>query len=288
MWFRARSAMIASAGQLLFRRHDMSDQAARFIGSIPQNYDKGLGPRIFVDYADNLSGRVADLNPRSVLELAAGTGIVTRKLRDSLPADTHLVASDLNPPMLEVARAKFRADETVEFKQIDATNIEFDDESFDVVTCQFGVMFFPDKDRSYSEVRRVLRPGGSYVFNVWDSWAANPFARITHEAVEKFFPDDPPGFYRVPFSYHDEDELRESVFRAGFSTVDVEYVGLQSKIPSAADFAQGLVFGNPLFDEIVSRGGDPVEVRTAVATAIDKELGGEMPLQALVVHASLD
>jgi ubiquinone/menaquinone biosynthesis C-methylase UbiE len=108
-----------------------------------------------------------------VLELAAGTGIVTRKLRDSLSAETQLIASDLNPPMLEVAKSKFRPHEAVEFKQVDATKVEFDDHRFDVVVCQFGVMFFPDKDRSYAEVHRVIKPGGSYIFNVWDSWDRN-------------------------------------------------------------------------------------------------------------------
>ena len=266
----------------------MSNQAAHFVGSIPANYDAGLGPHLFVDYADDLSARVAALRPESVLELAAGTGIVTRKLRDALPAEAKLVASDLNPPMLEVAKAKFRVDETIAFKQVDATNVDFADVSFDLVTCQFGVMFFPDKNRSYSEVRRVLRPGGSYIFNVWDSWDANPFARVTHEAVEKFFPGDPPNFYRVPFSYHDADEIKESVSRAGFSRVNVEYLSLRSKILSAVGFAQGLVFGNPMYEEIVNRGGDPEEVRAAVATAIERELGEDMPLQALVVHASLN
>jgi len=190
--------------------------------------------------------------------------------------------------MLEVAKAKFRADEMVEFKQVDATNVEFADGSFDVVTCQFGVMFFPDKNRSYSEVRRVLRPRGSYIFNVWDSWDANPYARVTHEAVEKFFPGDPPSFYRVPFNYHDADEIKESVSRAWFSRVNVEHLSRRSKILSAAGFAQGLVFGNPMYEEIVYRGGDPEQVRAAVATAIERELGEDMPLRALVVHASLN
>jgi ubiquinone/menaquinone biosynthesis C-methylase UbiE len=264
----------------------MSTQASQFVGSIPENYDTGLGPHIFVDYADDLANRVASLDPKSVLELAAGTGIVTRKLRDALSNDCDLLASDLNPPMLEFAKVKFEPSEQVRFEQLDATEIGFDEGSFDVVACQFGVMFFPDKARSYSEVRRVLKPNGTYVFNVWDSWDANPFARITHEAVEKFFPNDPPGFYRVPFSYHDADEIRDSLSRAGFNRVTVEHIPLQSKIPSAARFAQGLVFGNPLYDEIVSRGGDPEDVRMAVTAAIEQELGEEMPLQALVVNAS--
>ena len=264
----------------------MTQQSARFVGSIPENYDKGLGPHIFHDYADDLARRVAALNPKTVLELAAGTGIVTRRLRDALAHDCDLLASDLNPPMLEVAKAKFEPDESVRFEQVDATDLGFDDATFDVVSCQFGVMFFPDKDRSYSEVHRVLKPGGAYVFNVWDSWDANPFAQITQEAVEVFFPEDPPGFYKVPFGYHDADEIEASVRRAGFSQVAIEHVPLTSKIPSARNFARGVVFGNPLYDEVLTRGGDPQAVFEAITVAIEQRLGSEMPLQALFVHAS--
>jgi SAM-dependent methyltransferase len=264
----------------------MSTQAARFVGSIPENYDKGLGPHIFVGYADDLVRRVAGLCPTRVLELAAGTGIVTRKLRDALASDCDLVASDLNSPMLDVAKAKFQSDELIQFSQADATSLEFEEASFDVAACQFGVMFFPDKNRSFAEVYRVLTPNGSYVFNVWDSWDANQFARVVHEVVEQFFPDDPPGFYKVPFGYHDADEIRESVLLAGFARVSIEYMPLQSKIPSADDFAKGLVFGNPLYEEVVTRGGNPQDVCTAVADAIRRRLGSEIALQALVVNAS--
>ncbi len=264
----------------------MSTQAAQFVGSIPENYDRSLGPHIFVGYAADLARRVAGLNPKSVLELAAGTGIVTRHLRDVLPARCDLLATDLNDPMLQVARAKFKTNESVRFAQADATDLQYDEASFDVVACQFGVMFFPDKHRSYKETYRVLRPTGSYLFNVWDSWDANPFARITHEAVATFFPDDAPGFYKVPFHYHDADEIRQSVSEAGFEQVSIEHMTLKSKIPSAEDFARGLVYGNPLHEEVVTRGGDPHAVCAAVADAIDRQLGAEMTLRALVVHAS--
>jgi ubiquinone/menaquinone biosynthesis C-methylase UbiE len=266
----------------------MTQQSARFVGSIPENYDNGLGPHIFHDYADDLARRVADLNPKTVLELAAGTGIVTRRLRDALAPDCELVASDLNPPMLEVAKAKFEPGESVRFEEVDATDLRFDDASFDVVSCQFGIMFFPDKDRSYAEVHRVLNPGGSYVFNVWDSWASNPYAPITHEIVEGFFPTDPPGFYKVPFGYYDAEEIEDSVLRAGFSRVTIEHVPLTSKIPSASNFARGIIFGNPIYEEIVTRGGDPQAIFEAVTGAIERRLGSEMPLQALFVNASKD
>ena len=159
----------------------MIDQAARFAGDIPANYDSGLGPHLFVDYAADLARRATAAKPGRVLELAAGTGIVTRMLRDALPDSTHLVASDLNPPMLEMARQKFSADEKVEFQPADATALPFADGAFDTLVCQFGVMFFPDKDKSYREAYRVLASGGRYHFNVWDSFEFNPFARIAHD-----------------------------------------------------------------------------------------------------------
>ena len=133
----------------------MKDDAAGFVGDIPHHYDQGMGPMIFVDYAADVAQRVAACNPIRVLETAAGTGIVTRRLRDRLPAGVGLTATDLNPPMLEIARAKFRPGEDVEFKAADAMELPFADGSFDAVVCQFGVMFYPDKDKSYREVYRV-------------------------------------------------------------------------------------------------------------------------------------
>jgi ubiquinone/menaquinone biosynthesis C-methylase UbiE len=173
----------------------MSSYAGKYIGSTPQHYDEFLGPLIFVDYAADIAQRVAAGNPARVLETAAGTGIVTRKLRDALPARAHLTATDLNPPMLEVARTKFRTGEQVEFQPADAVALPFPDASFDAVVCQFGVMFFPDKGKSNSEVYRVLGPGGRYVFSVWDSHRYNPFGRIAHGVAGSFFPTDPPQFY---------------------------------------------------------------------------------------------
>ena len=263
----------------------MTKDASKFVGSIPEYYDACLGPRIFVDFAEDLARRVAQTGCGTVLELAAGTGIVTRKLRDALPASVDLLATDLNAPMLDAARKKFRDGERVRFQEADATDLPFPEASFDCVSCQFGVMFFPDKTRSYAEVFRVLKPGGHYLFNVWDDWACNAFSRLAHEAVANFFPDDPPGFYKVPFGYRDTEAISASLAEAGFAAVTHETVTLESDIPSADDFATGLVFGNPLFDEILARQGDPEQVRQAVATAIAEELGGRMTLQAIVFGA---
>lgn len=263
----------------------MTTDNASFVGSMPENYDRGLGPYLFVDYAADLAQRAAAVEPRRVLELAAGTGIVTRSLRDALPGNCELTATDLNPPMLDVATAKFQAGENVKFEPADATALEYADTSFDTAVCQFGIMFFPDKDQSFKEVRRVLQPGGTYLFNVWDAWEHNAYARIVFETVSTYFDGDPPGFFRVPFSYHDVDVIEPALRAAGFTQIRSAHVKKQVRLSSASDFAQGLVYGNPSQVQLLERGVDPDEVRDAVALAIDEQLGNEMTIQALVVEA---
>ena len=136
----------------------MSDDATGFVGGIPENYDCGLGPIIFTDYDEHTARLVAGYAPSRVLETGAGTGIVTRRLRDLLPATTRLIATDLNPPMLDVARKKFRPDEPIEVQHADATALPFADVSFDAVVCQFSAQFFPDKEKSsgYLAVARQI------------------------------------------------------------------------------------------------------------------------------------
>jgi ubiquinone/menaquinone biosynthesis C-methylase UbiE len=265
----------------------MSGNAA-FTGSIPENYDQGLGPMIFVDYAKDMARRAAALDPARVLEIAAGTGIVTRQLRDHLPSATDLIATDLNPPMLEIARKKFRDSEKVEFQPADAMALPFPDESFDLVVCQFGVMFYPDKEKSYREVFRVLKPDGHYLLSVWDSHRYNPFGRIAQAAAERFFPTDPPEFYRVPFSCHEIDPVKESLVEAGFSNIGVAVVSLEKEIPKAAVFARAMVFGNPLADQVRARGGEPEKLVDTILHDLHREFGadpGHMPLQAIMFSA---
>ena len=267
----------------------MSGNLADFSGDIPQNYDSGMGPIIFAGYAAEIAQRIASHEPSCVLETAAGTGVVTRALRDALPAGAKLTATDLNVDMLEIARAKFRSDEQVAFQPADATALPFPDASFDAVICQFGVMFFPDKDQSYREVHRVLAPGGHYMFSVWDAHRHNPFGRIAHEVIGSFFPTDPPKFYEVPFSYYLIDPIKESLIAAGLEQIVVSVVRQHRSVADFSVFARGVVFGNPVFDQIRQRGGvKPAQVQEAVATAMRREFGGEpgvMPIQAIVFEA---
>ena len=208
----------------------MLDQAARFTDSIPDHYDRGLGPYLFVDYAADLVRRVATCKPERVLETAAGTGIVTRLLRDALPPSARFVASDLNLPMLKIARHKFVDTEQVEFQQADAAALPFADATFDAVVCQFGLMFFPDKAKAYSEAFRVLAPNGHYHFNVWDSFEFNPFARVAHEAVGRFFENDAPAFFTIPFGSHRIDAIKTGLIRVGFADISMELVRIDKRI----------------------------------------------------------
>jgi SAM-dependent methyltransferase len=264
----------------------MSDRAADFTGSIPTFYDHGLGPVFFTDFADDIARRTADSAPMRVLEIAAGTGIVTRRLRDLLPREAHLIATDLNPPMLEVARQKFHPDEAVEFQPADATALPFPDASFDAVVCQFGVMFFPDKDKGYREAHRVLVGGGRYLFSVWDSHRHNPIGRVITEILAGLFPHDPPQFYQVPFSYHQLDPIKDSLAAAGFTDLRIAVLSLSKIVPDVATFARALELGNPLVDQIRARGGvDPAQVIEELFEALPREFGTNptrIPLQAIV------
>lgn len=264
----------------------MNGKAAFFGGSIPENYDEGLGPHIFADYAAELAERVSAEDPELILELAAGTGIVTRELRNKLPVDCHIIATDLSPMMLGVAAAKFGGHESVEFEEVDAMTLPFDDEAFDVVVCQFGVMFFPDKVESFREAKRVLRPGGVYHFNVWDSFEGNPFGRVIQETVEAQIPVDPPQFYRMPFSYPDPEVIEADLREAGFEDIEFEAVSIQSEIDYPL-LMRGIVHGNPMMTELEELGTDIGALADAIEEALKDEFGdpGKMPLKAIFVRA---
>jgi SAM-dependent methyltransferase len=238
----------------------------------------------------DLTRRVAAGRPRRVLEIAAGTGIVTRLLRDVLPASTHLLATDLNWPMLAVAREKFVDAEEVEFHQADATALPFTDGAFDAVVCQFGVMFFPDTAKAYREAFRVLSTNGRYYFNVWDSFEFNSFARITHEAISRFFDgEDAPAFFTVPFGYYRIDGIKTALLQSGFADISINVVRIDKTVDDLRRFTEGLVLGNPIAAEIAARGtADITAIVGAVTAALQGEFGSSTPrmtLQAIVFDA---
>jgi ubiquinone/menaquinone biosynthesis C-methylase UbiE len=267
----------------------MKDEHAQFAGSIPAAYDRYLGHVLFQPYAEDLAARLQVPENGSVLELACGTGIVTRELRNRLPATAKLIATDLNEPMFQHAAAKFAKGEAVEWQQADACSLPFGDGIFDAVVCQFGIMFVPDKALAAREARRVLKPGGVFLLNVWDAIEHNELCRIAHETIAGYFDKDPPTFYQVPFGYHDHDKIRRVLGEAGFRDVRIEVVKKISGASRAQDTATGLVQGNPVSVAIAERDPSLLPVITnAIAAALKSRFGPadlRAPLRAIVVQA---
>lgn len=266
----------------------MPSTDAAFAGSIPALYDRCLGPMLFEPYAEDIASRASAFAPARILETAAGTGIVTERLAAFMPG-VEIVATDLNPDMLAVAQSRVNHP-GVRFQPADAQDLPFPDASFDLVVCQFGVMFFPDRVRAHREARRVLRPGGRLLFNAWDALAANPIAEHLAEAVARLFPADPPGFLgRVPFGYHERDRIVADLRAAGFKRVEIETVTKTSRT-SAADAATGLCCGSPLRAEVETRApGRLEEITEAVAAELRSVAGSdrlEQPMSAHVVSAA--
>jgi ubiquinone/menaquinone biosynthesis C-methylase UbiE len=268
--------------------HFMADRNVEFTGSIPVAYDRYLGPMLFEPYAADLAARLGSLPIAAALEVAAGTGILTAQLRHAIPARAVLTATDLNDPMLEFARAKLPG-LGITWQRADAQELPFSDASFDVVACQFGIMFVPDKARAFVEARRVLRPHGQLAFNVWGPLADNPVGRIAHDVIGQFFSSDPPTFYEVPFGFHDEAMIRQLLRAANFDVVGCHAVSLEARSASALDAARGLVTGNPIHLAVTERATAPVdEIIEALAAALAAEGGGapfRLPMRALVVVA---
>ena len=232
----------------------MSEVDKVFAGSIPDIYDSYLVPLIFEAFAADLARRVAAGDPGSVLETAAGSGVVPRALAPLLAKDARYVVSDLNQPMLDRAAHRQDADARIVWQQADALALPFDDASFDVVCCQFGVMFFPDRVAGYREALRVLKPGGHFVFNAWDRIEENNFPKIVTDAAGAVFPDDPPLFLaRTPHGYHDVERIRADVTAAGFSGVVPETLEETSSAPSPRHPAIAFCQGTPLRNEIEQR-----------------------------------
>lgn len=262
------------------------DKDTSFAGSIPETYERAMVPLLFTPYAIDMARRAAQRTPARILEIAAGTGAVTRQLLQEIP-NAQIVATDLNPGMLEQAR-KAVGSPRVEWREADGQNLPFPDASFDTVVCQFGVMFFPDKARGFSEARRVLKPGGLYCFNVWDGISHNDFSATINHALAKVFPDDPPRFLaRVPYGWHDVGVILDELARGGWTSgVTHELVAATSRAESARDTAMALCQGSPLRADIEAR--DPARLQEAtdvVIAALTEKYGSgviEGRMQAIV------
>ena len=255
-------------------------------GDMSTAYDEFLVPAVFSPFAEDLADRVARHQPVEVLELAAGTGVLTRAIVVRLP-QARVTATDVNLAMVEVGEARVPE---ANWRQVDAMELPFDDASFDVVACQFGVMFLPDKSAAYAGVARVLRQGGRFVFNTWSTLSSHEVEAVVIDALAEAFPDDPPRFLaRIPHGYHDAERVAADLTSAGFDDVTVETVQAVCSAPSAADLAVGYCRGTPLRPEIEAH-GDPTDAIRAVTSALEREFGpGPVvaPMEALVASAAV-
>jgi ubiquinone/menaquinone biosynthesis C-methylase UbiE len=259
----------------------MSDATDRlWVGSMPEAYDRWLGPAVFQPFAADLARRVAARRPARVLELAAGTGIVTRELLATVDG-AEITATDLNDAMVEYGSGVAPG---AQWRQADALNLPFDDGRFDTVVCQFGVMFFPDKVAAYAEARRVLAPGGSLLFNAWGTVEEHEFAAALTAGLEQAFPNDPPTFISaIPHGYSDVDTVLGELRAAGFASVSAETITLVGRAASAGDVATGFCTGTPLRPAIEAR-ADLAATTAIVTDVMEAQLGAGEVSSRMVAH----
>lgn len=267
----------------------MKEQELRFTGSVAEKYDQLMVPLLFRPYAQELARRASALRPKRILETAAGTGVVTQALQAAIPG-TDIVATDLNQPMLDVASQRLGPDR-VQFVQADAQALPFDDRSFDLVVCQFGSMFFPDRVLGHSEAWRILQPGAHYLLAIWDRIELNPLSAAAQQVLIDLFPDDPPLFMREgPYGYHDTFQIEADLHKAGFETIEIETIELRSRSPSARDAATALCYGTPLGVEVEDRRPGSLElVFEHVERAMrdfEREDGIDAPMSAHIATAT--
>ncbi len=240
-----------------------------FAGSVPTNYEKYLGSMLFEPYAVDIVDRLNKTELRSILEIACGTGRVTKHLVNALPADGTLTATDLNPDMIAVAQ-KMISDPRIIWQPANAQELPFEDCSFDAVVCQYGVMFFPDKPKAFAEAYRVLNPGGQYLFNCWSSLERNPAPAIVHRKLIEEFGDAAPRFLEVaPYSFYDHDVIHKLMTDAGFQNVTLHDVALDSHYESTDTVVKGFLDGTPIYGFL--QGQDPDRI-ARVRENIRKEL----------------
>jgi SAM-dependent methyltransferase len=259
-----------------------------FGGSIPEYYERYLVPFYFTPFAQDLVARVQLPADARILELACGTGVVTQKLVERVSGNGSIIATDLNLAMIDLARKKIPGDRRIEWQVADATDLPFEDGSFDVVVCQFGWMFFPDRALAAREAARVLRPGGQLLFNTWDSLEMNVVPAEAYAGIQACFATDPPRFYDIPYGMSDPAEHERLAKDAGFGGVTVERVRYAGARMDAREIATGVIRGGPFVTEIEQRKANITEIVEKVAERLKARYGNERfsaTLSALVCSA---
>jgi len=242
------------------------------------HYDEFFGPLYFEPYAVEVARRIDPAGVSTALEIAAGTGRVTRHLRQLIQPSAKLIASDVDDDMLAVAKRKL-GHLDIDWQHIDARELPFDDNSIDLVVCCFGYMFVPDKAKAFAEVYRVLKPQGQFIFTTWDRLENNGASYISRSIAEKYFEGPLPASYNAATSMSDESVIRPLLQHAGFAKSTIEKVGLSGVCTSAKEAADGLVHGG-MYEEIRKRNPAVID---EIKFKVEKQLAdkfGEAPMVA--------
>jgi len=271
------------------KKDPMDNSVTAFIGTIPEYYDRYFGPIIFEDYAVDLVRRVTVPTAGTVLEIAAGTGIVTHHLRNTLPENVKIIATDLNESMLDYAQTKFNNQQNIEFQPADATELSFRSASIDTVISQFSLMFFQDKQIAIEEIARILKPGGEFIFNIWDSFEHNHLLQSVNQALIGVYPDNPPSFFDIPYGYYKIDKIKDLLDLAGFGGIEISILPGVSQSKTARQVALATILGTPASIQIAERGEIEVDrVVDIVEEAISAKYGPTSvaaKMQAIVFKA---
>jgi len=266
-----------------------NEVSVAFSGDIPKNYETYLGPLFFEPFAKVISSRIQQLRPASVLEVACGTGRVTKHLSEVLPKGVSIYATDINPAMVAYAQGTIGTTERIRWDVVDAVSLPYGNQQFDSIVSQFGVMFYSDRPKAYAEAMRVLKPGGVFVFITWDRLQNNPAAQLTDDTLRYFFPINTPAFYQIPFSYWNEHQIRMDLSEAGFAKISMEMLSLTGHADTAEMAAKGLLEGTPVFTAIKDRDEALLgPMQRALADDLTDMFGAtnlKVPLQARLVIA---
>ena len=264
----------------------MPNHQPQFAGSIPENYHRYLVPILFHSFAVSIAAKVRTLDPQRVLELACGTGVVTRELAAALPANTQILATDFSPDMLSIARQNLSDSGSILWQVADACSLPFDDNSFDVVVCQFGVMMFPDKLVAMEEVFRVLEPGGQLLYSTWGDIASNPFFGVIEETLSGLFPQEEKPFMPTPMSMADPNLHRQLLLEAGFSSIEVEDENHSGGPYDPASLAAGFAYGTPLGAYLSGQGYDLDEIHLRLTAGFVSVLGDPLFLAKTAIFSA--
>ena len=259
-----------------------------FSGSIPKHYEQYLGPMFFEPYAIEVCKRIDFSSVQFALEIATGTGRVTRHLREHMPATSKLVASDISPDMLTIAKEKLKSSD-IEWQNIDAQQLPLNDNSVDLIVCCFAYMLVPDKPKAFAEAYRVLRPGGMLLFTTWDKLELNAASYVYRNAAKKYLNDPLPQSYNLPFSMNDESLIRSMLQDTGFSKVAIEKVNKVSVCKTAKEATEGLVQGGTIYNEIMKLNPAWIdEIKVTVENELAEKFGAApmvAPMSAIISQA---